>query len=103
MKSKAYKVRKLKILVKKGDPWGDSEAQKSLSSSSSSFFLLCLLKKNKLIRLKDAQNHFKSTFGSAYLNSKKMNLKLAKQMTKEPRKARFPWDLGLLFVHPFSN
>ena len=48
--------------------------------------------------MKYAQNHFKSTFGSAYLNSKKMNLKLAKQVTKEPRKEIFPWDLGLLFV-----
>ena len=27
-----------------------------------------------------------------------MKLKLAKQAKKEPRKARFPWDLGLLFV-----
>ena len=25
MKPRAYKVQKLKILVKKGDPWGDSE------------------------------------------------------------------------------
>ena len=30
--------------------------------------------------------------------SKKMKLKLAKQAEKEPRKERFPWDLGLLFV-----
>ena len=28
MKSRAYKVQKLKISVKKGDPWGDSEGPK---------------------------------------------------------------------------
>ena len=28
MKSRAYKVRKLNILVKKGDPWGDSDGPK---------------------------------------------------------------------------
>ena len=31
------------------------------------------------------------------LTQKKMKLKLAKQLKKEPRKASFPWDLGLLF------
>ena len=32
------------------------------------------------------------------LTQKKMKLKLAKQVKKEPRKASFPWDLVLLFV-----
>ena len=27
-----------------------------------------------------------------------MKLKLAKQARKEPRKARFPWDIGFMFV-----
>ena len=31
-----------------------------------------------------------------------MKLKLAKQAKKEPRKARFPWDIGLLFVQPMK-
>ena len=31
-----------------------------------------------------------------------MKLKLAKQAKKEPRKARFPWDLGLMFVQPIK-
>ena len=57
-----------------------------------------LLKNREHVRIKNSQNHFKSTFGSAYLNSKKMKLKLAKQVKKEPRKASFPWDLGLIFV-----
>ena len=30
--------------------------------------------------------------------SKKNEVKLAKRAEREPRKARFPWDLGLLFV-----
>ena len=52
--------------------------------------------------MKYAQNHFKSTFGSAYLISKKMKLKLATQEKKQPRKARFPWDIGLMFVKPMK-
>ena len=36
------------------------------------------------------------------LTQKKMTLKLAKQVKKEPRKASFPWDLGLLFVQPMK-
>ena len=36
------------------------------------------------------------------LSIKKMKLKLAKQVKKEPRKASFPWDLGLLFVQPMK-
>ena len=31
-----------------------------------------------------------------------MKLKLAKTSEKEPRKARFPWDLGLMFVKPMK-
>ena len=75
-----------------GDPWGDtSEQQLPLFSVTPD-------KNSKHVRIKYAQNHFKSTFGSAYLISKKIKLKLAKQVKKEPRKAIFPWDLGLLFV-----
>ena len=36
------------------------------------------------------------------LTQKKIKLKLAKQVKKEPRKARIPWDLGLLFVQPIK-
>ena len=85
-----------------GDPWGDLNAPEATSEQQLPFFLSNLLKTSKHIRMKYAQKHFKSTFGSAYLNSKKMNLKLAKQVTKEPRKASFPWDLGLLFVQPMK-
>ena len=34
--------------------------------------------------------------------TQKTELKLAKQVKKEPRKARFPWDLGFLFVQPMK-
>ena len=50
--------------------------------------------------MKYAQNHFESTFGSAYFKQKKTKLKLVKMAKKEPRKASFPWDLGLLFGQP---
>ena len=66
MKSRAYKVRKLKISVKKGDPWGIQKARKSLSNRRSSSFLLYLIKTSNLIRLKYSQNHSESTFGSTY-------------------------------------
>ena len=36
------------------------------------------------------------------LTRKNMKLKLAKQVKKEPRKASFPWDIGLLFVQPMK-
>ena len=36
--------------------------------------------------------------GQTTLTQKKTKLKLAKHVKKEPRKARFPRDLGLLFV-----
>ena len=36
------------------------------------------------------------------LSQKKMMLKLAKQVKKEPRKESFPWDIGLIFVQPMK-
>ena len=50
--------------------------------------------------MKYSQNHFENTFGSAYFKPNKTMLKLAKTVKKEPRKASFPWDLGLLFGKP---
>ena len=70
-----------------------------LSNNIFFYFLLHLLKTSKHVRVTYAKKHFKSTFGLAYLNSKKMELKLAKQVKKEPS---FPWDLGLLFGQPMK-
>ena len=50
--------------------------------------------------MKYSQKHSESTFGSAYFKPNKTKLKLAKTVKKEPRKASFPWDLGLLFGKP---
>ena len=61
------------------------------------FFLFFLTKYSDHVRIKYAQNHFGSTFGSAYFKPNKTKLKLAKTVKKEPRKTSFPWDLGLLF------
>ena len=52
--------------------------------------------------MKYSQNHFEITFGSAYLKPNKTKLKLAKTVKKEPKKASFPWDLGLLFGQPIK-
>ena len=40
--------------------------------------------------------------GQPTLSQKFNEIKLAKPTKKEPRKARFPWDLGLLFVKPMK-
>ena len=37
------------------------------------------------------------------LTPKKTKLKLAKHVKKEPRKASFPWDLGLMFVQKMKH
>ena len=86
--------------MKRETPWGDLNAPEATSDSSFLSLLSDLLKYSDHIRITNSQNHFKSTFGSAYLISQKMKLKLAKQAKKEPRKASFPWDLGLMFVQP---
>ena len=77
-------------------------APKATSDKRFLSFLLEMLKEIKHVKIKNPQNHFKSTFGSAYLISQKVKLKLAKQAKKEPRKASFPWDIGLLFVQPMK-
>ena len=41
--------------------------------------------------------------GQPTLSQKIDEIKLAKSTKKEPRKASFPWDLGLLFVHPIKR
>ena len=38
--------------------------------------------------------------GPHALNQKKAKLKLVKKVKKEPRKANFPWDLGLPLGQP---
>ena len=64
--------------------------------------MLFLLKDNEHVRIKYSQKQFESTFGSAYFKPNKTKLKLAKTVKKEPRKASFPWDLGLLFRNPMK-
>ena len=71
MKPRLYKMPKLKITVKKGDPRGDSDGPKATFEHQLLLFLLCLLKNSELIRMKYAQKHFESTFGLAYLKPKK--------------------------------
>ena len=102
LKSRDYKVRKSKVLVKWETPGRIWTLLKTLPNSSFLYFLLHMIKTSDNVRIKYSQNHLNSTFGSAYLNSKKMELKLAKQVKKEPRKASLPWDLGLLFVQPMK-
>ena len=77
-------------------------APETTSDRSFLLFLSDMLKDRDKFRITYSQNHFKSTFGSAYFISKNNVVKLAKPVKKEPRKARFPWDLGLLFVKPIK-
>ena len=43
---------------------------------------------------------FKVPLGQPTLNPKETKLNLVKKVKKEPKKASFPWDLGLLFGQP---
>ena len=102
MKPRSYNSAKFLNFSERRDPWGIWTLLRLRLNNSFFYFLLHLIKTTKNVRITYAQNHFKSIFGSAYLNSKKIKLKLAKQVKKEPRKAIFPWDLGLVFVHPMK-
>ena len=86
----------------KRDPWGDLSAPKATLDRSFLSSLSDLLKDNECVRIKNSQNHLKSIFGSAYFILENNEIKLAKPTEKEPRKASFPWDLGLLFVQPIK-
>ena len=94
--------KKFEFFGEKGDPWGDLNAPKATSDRRFISLMSDLIKYRDHIRIKNSQNHFKSTFGSAYFISKNNEIKLAKPTKKEPRKARFPWDLALLFVQPIK-
>ena len=54
-----------------GDPWGDLNAPEATFKQQLLPFLLYLLKNNELVKMKYAQKHFESTFGSAYVKPKK--------------------------------
>ena len=100
MKPRLYKMTKLKITVKKGDPWGYSDGPKATFEQKIVLFMLFLLKNSEIIIMKYSQNHFESTFGSAYFKPKKTKLKLVKTVKTEPRKASFPWGIGLPLGKP---
>ena len=93
---------KIKGSSQMGDPWGDLNAPEATSEQQLPLFISKLIKTKNHIRMKYSQNHFNITFGSAYFISKNNAVKLAKLVKKEPRKAIFPWDLGLLFVQPIK-
>ena len=94
--------KELRFFSEKGDPWGDLNAPETTSDRRFILFLSYLLNDSNQFRITYAQKHIKSTFGSAYFISKNNAVKLAKPAKKETRKARFPWDLGFLFVHPIK-
>ena len=71
MKPRSYKVPKLKIIVKTGDPWGDSNGPKVTFEQQLLLFLLYLLKKTEFIKIKYSQKKFEITFGLAYFKPTK--------------------------------
>ena len=66
MKPRGYKVQKLKISVKKRDPWGDSEGPKVTFKQKLLLLSVTPAKKRNIIILKYAQKNSESTFGLAY-------------------------------------
>ena len=95
-------TKNLQIMWQKRDPWGDLSAPKATLDRSFLSSLSDLINDSERVRITNSQKNFKSTFGSAYFISKNNEIKLAKPTKKEPRKASFPWDLGLLFVQPIK-
>ena len=77
-------------------------APKATLDSSFLSSLSDLLNYREKFRIKNSQNHFNITFGSAYFISNNNEIKLAKTVNMEPRKASFPWDPGLMFVQPIK-
>ena len=71
--TKALQSAKIKNYSQKGDHWGDSDGPKATFEQQLLLFLLDLLKDNELIRMKYAQKHFESTFGSTYFKQKKLS------------------------------
>ena len=65
MKPRAYKVQKLKISVKKGDPWGDSEGPKVTFKQKILLFSVIPDKKNQYYQTEIFPKHSEITFGSA--------------------------------------
>ena len=81
------------VFNEKGDPWGALNAPETTSDRRFLFFLSEMIKDRDKVRITYAQRNFKSTFGSAYLISKKRKLKLAKQEKRNQGKQAF---LGIL-------
>ena len=68
MKPRSYNFPKILNFSERGDPWGDLNAPEATFEQQLHFFSVKPDKTSKHVRIKYAQNHFKSTFGSAYLN-----------------------------------
>ena len=79
-------------------------AQESENEQSLLLFFVRPAKKQQAIKIKCVETHFKSVLDHHASYRKKLSKKLLKGahlvLQKEPRKARFPWDLGLLFGQP---
>ena len=71
-KPRSYRVAKLKITVEKGRPLGGFGWTKShFRTTASPLSIIPAKKNNKLIRMKYAQKHFESTFGSVCFKQNK--------------------------------
>ena len=81
------------VSSEKGDTWGDLSAPEATSDRRFIYFLSYLIKYSENFRIKNSQNHFNITFGSAYFISKNDEIKLAKPMKRNQGKQAF---LGIL-------
>ena len=67
-------------------------------------FLLDLIKNSDKLKSNVPKHTLKEFWVTMLVTEKKLSKKLLKWanlvLQKEPRKARFPWDLGLLFGKP---
>ena len=94
MKPRAYKVQKLKISVKKGDPWGDSQGPKGTFEQQLLLFSVIPTKKQQVYYTKISPKKSKVPLGRLTFNQKKAKLKLVtkgKKGTKESKLSLGSW------------
>ena len=101
--TKALQNAKIKYYSKKGRTLGGFKWPKiHFRTAPSPLSVIPPKKKVILFEWNIPKITFKVHLGHPTLNPKKTKLKLVKTVKTEPRKARFPWDIGLMFVMPMK-
>ena len=103
--TKGLQIAKVWNFGKTETPWGVLNGPKMISGHHLLLFSVINAKNINIITVKYSQNYFEINFGWTHFLPKNSKLKLVfKEAEKEPRKASFPWDLGMILGKPiWSN